>query len=564
MKIRKLSQKIILSYILFACLNTLVIVAVGGTLYRNNIIDQYNETGYQLARSIRSTIMDEEIKIFARTARGVYLGESSLQDASFLTSEIRFQRMCAAADSMREQFGAANIYYIGMLTDDLDAYLGDPDHLRSPAFSIIDSYAGDDGPQGFGAEADFAPQVLKIMRGALETGQEPGQRIIVKSKYGYFIHSFVPLVSEDGSEAIGVGVVFYMQTLITKILQFVVASFFASLFVTGVFMLLYLRYQLRAVINPIRLVSSEAVSFASEQLNAEASEGMVLSDRLKEIQTGDELQLLAESIYALEDGIRGFAGDLKRVTAEKERIGAELDLATQIQSDVLPKIFPAFPHRHEFDIYASMTPAKEVGGDFYDFFLTDEDHLALVIADVSGKGVPAALFMMIAKALIKTTAQAGASPSETLAQVNAQLAEGNDSMLFVTVWMAIIEISTGKGVAVNAAHEHPVIRRAGGRYELVEYEHSIAIGIMDGMPFEEHEFQLQRGDSLFVYTDGVAEACDSHDRRFETDRLLSALNHDPAASPLGALTQVKKAIDEFVDGEEQFDDITMLGLQWKG
>ena len=249
---------------------------------------------------------------------------------------------------------------------------------------------------------------------------------------------------------------------------------------------------------------------------------------------------------------------------EKERIGAELNVATQIQADMLPRIFPAFPERNEFDLFASMAPAKEVGGDFYDFCLVDDDHIALVMADVSGKGVPAALFMVIAKTLIKNRALLGESPATVLKNVNEQLCEGNEAELFVTVWLAVIEISTGKGMAANAGHEHPVLRRAGGRYELVTYRHSPAVATMEGIRFREHPFELHPGDSLFVYTDGVPEATNSKDELFGNDRMLEALNSEPDAVPEQLLKNVRSGIDTFVGDAPQFDDITMLGFTYMG
>ena len=211
-----------------------------------------------------------------------------------------------------------------------------------------------------------------------------------------------------------------------------------------------------------------------------------------------------------------------------------------------------------------MDPAKEVGGDFYDFFLVDDDHIALVMADVSGKGVPAALFMVIAKTLIKNRAQLGESPAEILKNVNEQLCEGNEAELFVTVWLAIIEISTGKGVAANAGHEHPALRRAGGEYELVKYRHSPAVATMEGVRFREHEFELHPGDSLFVYTDGVPEATDASNELFGEKRTLAALNHNAKATPEELLRNVREWIDDFVGDAPQFDDITMMAFSYFG
>ncbi|MBR1692163.1 MAG: SpoIIE family protein phosphatase [Lachnospiraceae bacterium] len=281
-------------------------------------------------------------------------------------------------------------------------------------------------------------------------------------------------------------------------------------------------------------------------------------------RTGDEVEILAEAFAALSKKTRKYIEDITKITAEKERIGAELGMATAIQASQLPHLFPAFPGYTEFDIYASMKPAKEVGGDFYDFFLVDENHIALVMADVSGKGVPAALFMMISKILIRNRVQSGDSPGEALANVNEQLIEGNEAEMFVTVWLAILEVSTGKGIAANAGHEHPVLRRANGKYELVTYRHSPAVSLIEGASFEEHEFEMHPGDSLFVHTDGVTEATDSKYELFGTQRLLDALNKNPDAKPEQVLRNVMDGIEAFVAGAEQFDDITMLCLKYEG
>lgn len=281
-------------------------------------------------------------------------------------------------------------------------------------------------------------------------------------------------------------------------------------------------------------------------------------------RTGDEIEVLAESFAKQSARTELYIDQIKRVTAEKERIGAELDMASQIQASQLPRLFPPFPNRKEFSLFASMKPAKEVGGDFYDFFMIDRDHIGLVMADVSGKGVPAALLMMVARVLVKSSLQNGRGPGEALESVNNQLCESNEAGFFVTMWVAVIEISTGKGIAANAGHEHPVLRRAGGNYELVVYRHSVPVATMEGIPFKQHEFQLNPGDSFFVYTDGVAEATNGQNELYGTDRMLDALNRDPDAQPGQVLANVMNDINSFVDGAEQFDDITMLCFRYMG
>ena len=287
-------------------------------------------------------------------------------------------------------------------------------------------------------------------------------------------------------------------------------------------------------------------------------------DYRAEIQDNDEIGDLAKNFNDMAASLKEYVKNLAHVTAEKERISTELNLATQIQADMLPRIFPPFPDRDEFDIYATMTPAKEVGGDFYDFFFVDKDHIALVIADVSGKGVPAALFMVIAKTLIKTRSQMGGTPSEILADVNRQLCESNEADLFVTVWLGILEISTGHVIASNAGHEYPAIRKKGGDYELFRTKQSPAVATMEGLKFRQYEFDLNPGDIIYLYTDGVAEATNSDEELYGTDRMLEDLNKTKKRSSEEILKLMKQSVDDFTGEAPQFDDITMLCLRYFG
>ena len=257
--------------------------------------------------------------------------------------------------------------------------------------------------------------------------------------------------------------------------------------------------------------------------------------------------------------IKGYTDEISALHSEKEQTVAELKFATDIQRGALPNKFPAFPGRGEFDIYASMTPAKQVGGDLYDFFLVDDDHLALVIADVSGKGIPAALFMMSSKSLIKQSALTGGRPSEILEAVNRQICADNDANMFVTVWLGILEISTGKLIAANAGHEYPMLK-TNGRYEILRDVRSAAVGLFDDERYDDYELWLKKGDGVFVYTDGVSEATDPDNRLFGKERILDALNSAPDASPENALNNVRSAVDDFVKGAPQSDDITMLAV----
>ena len=333
------------------------------------------------------------------------------------------------------------------------------------------------------------------------------------------------------------------QTIIILILMILILGSAAALTVS------------KRIVRPLEHMTQKVRSLGGKNLQ------FMMED---DYRTGDEIEILAESFATLSTKTLQYVDQVQRVTAEKERIGAELTMANAIQRSQLPRLFPPFPNRHEFNLFATMKPAKEVGGDFYDFFMVDNDHVALVMADVSGKGVPAALFMMVTRMLIKSRIQSGESPSEALTNVNRQLCESNELGFFVTAWLAVLEISTGKGVAVNAGHEHPALRRSGGQYELVLYRHSLALAALDGVQFRQHEFQLFPGDSFFVYTDGVTEATSSEKELFGTERMLEALNKAPDAEPDEILATVMSDIQCFMDGEDQFDDITMLCLKYNG
>ena len=254
------------------------------------------------------------------------------------------------------------------------------------------------------------------------------------------------------------------------------------------------------------------------------------------------------------------ARERRALALEKERIAAELSLATRIQLSALPK---EFPKREKFHVYASMTPAKEVGGDFYDFFMMDEDHLGLVIADASGKGVPAALFMMVSSALIRNAAVGEYSPAKVLTTVNHQLCTRNPEEMFVTVWMGVLEVSTGRLTAANAGHEYPILKRPGKSFELFKDRHGLVLGAMDGVRYREYEIQMEPGTKLFVYTDGLSEATNGSTVQFGTDRTIDALRGREDGSPEELVRAVLDAVETFVADAPQFDDLTMLCVEYR-
>ena len=283
-----------------------------------------------------------------------------------------------------------------------------------------------------------------------------------------------------------------------------------------------------------------------------------------DIRSRDEIGRLYRNFRSMQTRIIDNAEHLTRMTAEKERIGTELALATRIQEDMLPSTFPPFPDRKEFDLYASMDPAKEVGGDFYDFFLVDEDHLALLIADVSGKGVPAALFMMVSKLLVQNIAKSATAPAKVLELANREICANNREDMFVTVWLGILELSTGRLTAASAGHEYPVLSRPGEDFAILKDRRGFVLGGMEGLRYEDYELVLEPGAKLFVYTDGVPEACDAKGEFFGSARMLRALNEVRSRTPQEILDGVRAAVEAFVGEAEQFDDMTMLCVEYRG
>ena len=380
-------------------------------------------------------------------------------------------------------------------------------------------------------------------------------------KYGWLCTAGVPLGSGDADTAAfllaDVTLNNVRHGMRAFLLEYVIALAVLITLIGG----LITRRMKRTLVQPINEIAEAARSYASDRRAGTAGNNHFAA---LNIHTGDEVENLGLVMADMERDLSEYEEYLKRETAEKERLNVELTLANRIQADSLPNIFPPFPDRTEFDLYASMDPAKEVGGDFYDFFLVDNDHLALVIADVSGKGVPAALFMMVAKLLIQNNTLSGCTPARVMELVNAHLCSNNREEMFITAWLGILEISTGKVTAANAGHEYPILKRPGGDFEVLKDTHGMVLGGMEGLKFQEYEIQLEPGSTLFVYTDGLPEAMNTENELFGMERTLAALNAVRGEDPKTILEKVHEEAFRFTDLAPQFDDLTMLCLNYSG
>lgn len=345
---------------------------------------------------------------------------------------------------------------------------------------------------------------------------------------GYIIVAVLPKSEAALSRNVAVGVTTAMQIAI-----------FVALFIM-IFSLVK-----RLVVNNINKINGSLSAITEGKL-----------DTVVDVCSHVEFEALSNDINSTVDTLKRYISDAAA------RIDAELAFAKAIQHSALPSVFPPYPNRSEFDIHATMYTAKEVGGDFYDFYFVDEDTLAFLIADVSGKGIPAAMFMMTSKTLLKSCAESGMRVNEVFTHANEKLCEGNDAGMFVTAWMGLLNIKTGRLTYANAGHNPPLLKRADGGFAFLKSRAGFVLAGMEGIRYRENELQLAPGDVIYLYTDGVTEATDSSDAMYTEERLLRTLDRTED-DPKIICETVKADVDEFVGNAPQFDDITMLCLKYK-
>ena len=395
------------------------------------------------------------------------------------------------------------------------------------------------------------------------TSNEEIPPTVSEGEYGWLCSGYEPIYSEEGEAIALIGVDISMNEVVGQQMDFLKQMLTWLIILTMIIVILVICYFRYTLTKPLQKLARSAQTFVERKKEEDTAQLTQTSVSNISIKSNDEIRDLYDSICQMETDINQYIQNITAVTAEKERIGAELNIATQIQSSMLPCIFPPFPNREEFDIYATMTPAKEVGGDFYDFFMVDERHIAIVMADVSGKGVPAALFMVIGKTLIKDHTQPDMDLGDIFSQVNDLLCESNSEDMFITAFEGVLDLVTGEFRYVNAGHEMPFIRKKGKDFEAYKIRPGFVLAGMEGMRYKSGSMILEPGDMVFQYTDGVTEATNAHNELFGMDRLQTALNSVKENDSHAILTAVKDSIDAFVGEAPQFDDITMLCLDYK-
>lgn len=381
-----------------------------------------------------------------------------------------------------------------------------------------------------------------------------------ETEFGFDYTGVIPIVNSKKEAVAVLGVDISINEIQRVLIKYLVIVMIEMVVIIALFLTLLYKWIKNRIINPVLKIQKAAQNFVGSSHEKDNIEDISLED--PHIKSGDEIQELSESIVTMASDIKTYMKNLMIETKEKERIGAELTLATKIQADMLPSIFPVFTGKKEYNVYATMNPAKEVGGDFYDLFMVDKTHLAVVMADVSGKGVPAALFMVIGKTLIKEHTKPGELLGDVFSEVNNILCSSNSEDLFITAFEGVLDLVTGEFRYVNAGHEIPYIYRRGTTFEPYKVKAGFVLAGMENMKYTEGSIQLEVGDKVFLYTDGVPEATNADNELYGSDRLYEVLNKNKELTTEDILPAIKEDVDKFVGEAEQFDDLTMLCLEY--
>lgn len=527
-----LTFRVIFGTILIIFLFEFMVSAVGYRQFTESLTQEYQDAAFRTANTATALIDADKIESYLNW------GENDPE----------YRNILSYLDILCQKQGATFVYVISVDTSDYN-------HFRS-VFNVVNAN-GSDTPWPVGYERETTNEEYRTLYRDLYEGRRT-QGFITRTNAlnGREPHTtaLLPLQGSNGNVKGILCVERPMSELTTARTAYLrgvicISALLCVLSIVSIFF--FFRHEFA---TPMQKIHAETQRFAAENTP-------LAHHSFAEISRIREIEAVGAAIEKMEYDTQNYIENLTQITAEKERIGTELALASQIQAEILPNTFPPFPDRHDFDLYASMTPAKEVGGDFYDFFFLDDDRLALVMADVSGKGVPAALFMMMARLLLNTLAMSGGSPAEVLRRANETICQNNKSDMFVTVWFGVLTLSTGQLTASSAGHEYPVIKRQNGQFEIFKDKHRLALGAMPGINYLDYTLTLEKDDVLFLYTDGVPEAVNIENTPLGTDGMLTLLNRSSCADMRTLLDDTAKGITDFTGNAPQFDDVTMMAIR---
>lgn len=582
-----LTLNIVLITIILLVTFGIIVATIGYTEFNDTLTERYNDAAYTTAQSVYQFITGEEVEYYFTVGKANYdahaqelydqykaeYGDQLEKDKAIWKQYVydlenylpndapeyrrdRYRNIKSNLQDFCENQDVAILYVVVPISDDYSEYCSVVDCVNALYLPYNEWLLGANGAsQKHAANSEYNELYKNIMENGLQRATVAVKKPSSGSPY---INSLVPIYKGTGEnkEVVGIVVVQQTMTLLRKWgKQYTLLIAITTIVLVVLSVVVFALIIRRQFVLPIHRIRDEAQRFAKEN-----SEPEVPIDG--EISKIHEISSLADAIGQMEDDTLKYIRNLSQAVADKQKITSELNIAQAIQQASLETNF-TFPDRSEFELFASMTPAKQVGGDFYDFFLIDDDHIGLVIADVSGKGVPAALFMMVTKILINERAMTGGTPAEILEIVNKRICARNLIDMFVTVWFGILEISTGKIIAANAGHDSPAVMK-NGRFEYFKAKRGLVVGGMAESKYKNFEFTLEKGDKIFLFTDGVPEATNRNGQMFTLERLNEFLNAHVTESPKEIIDSINAIVDKFVDGAPQFDDITMLCLEYKG
>ena len=535
-KKRKLGTKLIIGMIIYSLLNLIIISLVVASDYaydeRNSVAERASGHARAAARFIDGDHVLDYLQVVGTDENGkaiYYTDEQYDNVMNFL--------VCTQAEAEYLLY-----YYVFVPQEDGIVY-------------VWDAYTADDYSP-CGVFEPYSEKGKEVIPNAF-ISEPPEKSVLIQwaTGWGDLATAYYPIYNSAGEPVAMVGADLSVDNL-TKLFIHSVSLVVGALAIVTVIssVIAYILVKKR-VLKPI-----EQLNDATQDLVYDLDSGKHFD---LEINTGDELEELADSFRKMDTDLRNYLDSLSNVTTERERVHAEFDIARKIQAGIIPHDFPAFPERNDFDLYAKIDPCEGIGGDFYDFFLIDGDHLAMVVGDVCERGVAAALYMVMVQTLIKNRAMQGFTPAEVLQSISEQMLEKHMD-LFSTIWLAIVDLSTGKGIAANAGHQHPFLYRSGGKYEIQKYYHSPPVGALEGVRFRDHGFQLHPGDALFIYSDGVRDAMNAEQELFGAERIAKALNRDPESTPSVMLQTVTGEVSRFIGDTVQQDDLGMLCMKYYG
>ncbi len=531
--INSIMFRVIGSIIILILIVTFVIEILSFTIFSRSIIGMYKKDGEQVAKEILTKINTNNFDNYLKKEK-----------------EEEYYN-----DYMK-------LILLGQMKEVSRIYIIQVDDKFEECTYIFDAVNIDTAVYDVGEKAKINSKRYKRKLKNLYSMKRPKENYMKRSsknaESSYFT-TLVPVKKADG-EIVGIlGIQYSIKKLVVSGVSFSIWASIITILIIIVISILVYRFFRKNIVLPIIDICDESKRFASE--NTIVKEKMLEEKLIEENSKITEIRELAQSIDKMECDTIKYIDNLTIATKERERVGTELKLASAIQKSMLAN---DLPNSSSFNISATMMPAKEVGGDFYDFYMIDDNHLALVIADVAGKGIPAALFMMITKVLLKTRMSISLTPAEVLTVVNKEIYKNNQTNMFITVWLGVLELSTGMLTFSNAGHEDIAIYREKKKFTIHKKKHGIVLGAFEDYEYKNYHLRLNGGDKLFLYTDGVVEAMNKDGTMFGVERMLEALNNVRDDKVSEILNNVQSDVDKFVGEATQFDDLTMLAVEYIG